>query len=388
MKGKTSTITYFYVYFVIQLMYIYINVYLPIYFFNVLKVDKVELAFILIFSYSVLLIRPVIGYYYDTHGDSRRKLGMVIGSFLAVISFALFLINAQALVIFGIFFGINLASCAVLRVSVDKAFILKSDTDKAKAKNATIVQIGSIFGAIFPNIMFFALYSGDIYSSGFWTIFYLSGIGASIPMIVLVCFFKEAIPDQKIVEKTPSIEVSNKRNIVLLCLFAFFVYADRLYEYLMEPWILVRYGEKAFVLYSLVLVVFIGINAIGIVIAGMISPKYDKKKLLIISTVASGIITLFIPLVNLTIFILLMSINQILAGFILINMISCMIDVSETKAFKYHIISTFVILTQIALIPLGILLSVSISTEFIIIIVGILTISSVIPLFFVNLKKD
>ncbi len=387
MSGKTS-LAYFYIYLVVQLIYIYINVYLPVFFLNVLGVDKIELAFILIFSYSALLVRPFIAYYYDTHNDSKRKIAMVLSAFATILTFIAFLMSVRELILFGIFFGLNLGASAILRVSADKALIIKSNSDKAKAKSATIVQLGSVTGAIIPNILFFVLYSDNLYSLKFWNVFFLAGILVSIPMIAIVFLFKEALPETNVIEFNGSEKKKSKKNVALMCVVGFFVYSDRLYEYLIEPWIVNKYGEQAFALYSFALIFLIGINAIGIVLAGILSPKFDKKKLLIVFTALFGLVTMLLPFVSLTMFLVLTAINQIFAGFLLVNLISCIMEASDKKAFKYHIISIFVVLTQIIFVPLGIYLSTMISTEMIILLVGVLTTSSIIPLFFVNFQKE
>jgi len=72
-----------------------------------------------------------------------------------------------------------------------------------------------------------------------------------------------------------------------------------------------KYGEESFVLYNLVLIVLVLINGVGIVLAGAISHKLDKKKLLLVSTIAFGILTLFVPFVDIWVFIALMAVNQI-----------------------------------------------------------------------------
>ena len=70
-----------------------------IYFFNILHVNRAELAFIQILSYSVLLLKPLISIYFDKP-DASKKASIIISSIGTVISFIFFLINLNFLIIF------------------------------------------------------------------------------------------------------------------------------------------------------------------------------------------------------------------------------------------------------------------------------------------------
>ena len=93
---KRNYVVYFYAYFAAQVIFIYVNVYLPVYFFRVLDINRTELAFIQIFAYSALLIKPLLAIYFDKE-RSKRKILIIISSFGVVISFGIFILNLKLL---------------------------------------------------------------------------------------------------------------------------------------------------------------------------------------------------------------------------------------------------------------------------------------------------
>ena len=82
---KRNYIIYFYSYFAATLILIYVNVYLPVYFFNILEVNRSELAFILIFSYSGLFLRPIIAIYFDKPNSKSKRKSIIILSNIGAI---------------------------------------------------------------------------------------------------------------------------------------------------------------------------------------------------------------------------------------------------------------------------------------------------------------
>ena len=80
----------FFAYFAMNLMYIYTNAYLPIYFEFVLSIEGSKLSLVLLISYSVLFIKPLLALVIDKREKFNKqvnaKIILVIGIFA---SFAL-----------------------------------------------------------------------------------------------------------------------------------------------------------------------------------------------------------------------------------------------------------------------------------------------------------
>ncbi len=381
---KRNYAVYFSVYFIAQVIYIYINTYLPIYFFNVLNVDRIELAFVQIFSYSMMFVKPLFSLYFDKE-RKRKDFFLILGSLGALISFILFALTVELLVIFGIFLGINFAFLALMDVTVDKIIVVNSPTEKTKDNNVLCTQLGVIVGAIMPNVLFFLTIS-DEYSIPMWNQFLLIGILSVIPFTIIILFlklpFNEKIGEQvEVISEKPVV----LNHIVLMSIYIFLVYSTNLYQYPLEPWAIKKLGPGSAPLFSLFMIIFVLVNTIGIILAGIISNKFDRKRLLIISTITSGIILIIAPFSHIIVFFILIAIMQIMAGFLVINLISIIITLSRKKVLIFQIMASFRILASVIFVPLGTALSAYIETELISAIVGVIMILSIIPIF---LMKD
>ena len=67
-------------------------------------------------------------------------------------------------------------------------------------------------------------------------------------------------------------------SILLMYIFLFLYSGDGLYEYPLEAWIVDKFGEENFWIYSMFLILFALLNVVSILIAGSVSSKLDKKK--------------------------------------------------------------------------------------------------------------
>jgi MFS family permease len=293
------------------------------------------------------------------------------------ISLIALLLSLPLLLIFGIFLGINFAFTSVVDVIADKVLIKKSETEQQKNKSVLWIRLGAVFGAITTPIL------AMVFS---WSLIFISTVILTFPLIIIVAFLgkPEYTQDKKpLSKKTLSSEFSI-RNIVLLSLFAFLLYADMLYEYPLEPFLVDYLGESIF---SLLLLIFIIINAIGIVIAGLYSHKFERKKILLYNTIIVGIVLCLAPFSPFILFVVLYGMLQIVSGFITVNLTSLMVDVSKEKVTIFQLIAAFIVLARVILIPVGTYLSSFLGTEWIIFIAGALFLLALIPLTFINIKK-
>mgnify|MGYP006278341541 FL=1 len=379
MKGKHLFIVYFYAYFVSNLITIFISVYLPVYFFNILNVDKLELAIVQVFAYSVLLLKPFIAFYFDKN-HSKIKLITILSSYGIIFSFAFLLFFLSSLFLFGIFLGLGFIFSCLMDVSIDKFLLENPKQQKRLDKKVMVVQAGSIIGTIFINSVFLAVVR-DIFIFSSWSLFFIILVLSTLPLGVVIFQLKNSKISFKSSSSENITKIDNKR-IFLMCIFVFLAYADKLYEYPFEPWILEKFGETNFILFIQLLIILVFINLIGIIIAGFISSKFNKKKLLFVSSLTCGLLLLLIPFVDLIFIFIYFSIIQILASFILVNMVSLIIKYSQNKVLYFQIMVGFAILARILFVPLGTYLSGIIPTPVIILISALLIMSSCIPIVF------
>jgi len=381
---KRNYFVYFYAYFAAQVIFIYVNVYLPVYFFNVLNINRTELAFIQLFAYSALFIKPIIAIYFDKV-KSTKKILVIASSFGILVSYIFLIFNLNYLLIFGIFLGLNFACISIIDVVIDKTIVEFSPDEKSKDKNATCTQLGAITGAIFPNIIAFLIFT-NIYSIPIWDQFFLIGIFAIFPLIFIGFIIKDNSYESEVSQESHEKEIDLK-SILLICIILFLFYGERIFEYPFEPWVLEKFGAENLSLFLFLLLLLILLNALGVLLAGMLSNKLDRKKILFIASLLYGILLIIVPFTDIITFFILLGIIQILAGFIVINIIALMIDFSQKKVIYFQIMASFVFLSYVIFIPLGTYLSAYIATELIIVIAGLLKLFSLIPIYFIKYNK-
>lgn len=382
---KRNYFAYFYIYFIIQVIFIYVNVYLPVYFFNVLKVNRFELAFIQIFAYLPLFIRPFVAVYIDKKNPELKPL-IIICSIGSLISFLFFIFSLKNLVIFGVFLGFNFACASIMKVAVDKIIVEISPDEKQKDRNALFMQLGGISGALFPNILFIIIFT-DLHSLSTWNLFFLIGIFSVVPVIFVSFLLKIQSESINSIKDIDEVHVS-KKKIILLGIILFLFYSERIYEYPAEPWILNKYGEEYFTLLAIFVAILIIINALGLVLAGTFSHKFDRINILIISSFGYGILLIIAPFTDMITFFILFGIMQIFSAFIVINLVALMIKFSENRVTRYQIMAAFAILSIVIFLPLGTFLSALIATEILIVFAGVLKLASIIPILLLRDKSE
>ncbi|MFX0134309.1 MAG: MFS transporter [Candidatus Hodarchaeota archaeon] len=382
---KRNYLVYFYSYFVSNLILIFINVMLPIYFFNILNVNRIELAIIQFATYSILFTKPIISIYFDIV-RSKRRVFLIISSIGTLISFIFFTLYINILTIFGIFLSINFLCVSVSDVVIDKMIVDYSPDEKTKDRTARYIFLGSMSGAIFPTLISFLIFT-DLYSIPTWHLFFIILSFAIIPMIFMSCLLKVPFDSDKKEIDTIDNDI-DKKSIVLLCICAFFTYGEKIYNYPLEPWLVERWGEQYFSLLLLILMIMILLNALGLVIASIISNRYNRKKLLADSCFLYGLLMIIAPFTDKITFFIIFGIMQIFSGLIIVNLFSLMVKHSHKKVWLFQLLTTFILLARVLLVPLGTYLSAFIPTELIIVIAGILVLLAVIPTIFIKYEKE
>jgi len=389
---KKNIIIFFYTYFSITLMITFVNVYLPVYFFNVLIINQTELAFVQIFAYSAYFVKPVVAIFFDKRPPRNRLLFMVLGLGL-VVSFIFFIFEAEMLVIFGIFLGINFAFASILDVLVDKQLIEKSeDIDeslRAKRKNIYIgaTQLGALIATIILSLSYFIMFS-DLQSLPTWNAFFILGVILVIPLPLLLSMVDGGvIPQSDIQNNKPVMEEINRRNVFLLCIFGFLWGSSNIFQYPFEPWIVEVYGEASFSLYSLIMTFIVLIYAISVIVAIKMS-NLDQKKTVVIGMILAGILYVIAPFSGYYGLIICMAIIQVIAGFVLINYIAILIKISNKRVAIYQLVAVFTIVARVILVPLGTYLyGIGISGGQLLTVAGVMFICSAVPMFFITSEK-
>lgn len=380
MISKSNPFIYFYTYFSVDMIFVYTRSYLPIYFSNVIRIDTTQLSFVLFFSYLVLLIRPLISIYFDRR-NSKRKLLVTLSGFVILVSFSVLIFNLHSTLLFGVSYAILLAFISISTVGVNKIMISRSPDIDSKNRNALLIQIGSILGNLTP--IFFFLISVD--SSSNWGIFFLMGIIFTTPLLLFGFFFKKPPENYRTIEEKQTKSSINKKPIILISLFLFLAYSDRLFSYSIKPWISIQTSTTFF---SILWFILILIYTSGNIIGGTFLKKLSCKKTLIITTLIIGIILFLVPFSNFSLFLVIYGAYFFVSGLFLIKLIPYKMELAQNRVFYYQLMTMFSILASIIFIPMGTYLYKYIETEIIIMISGILIILSIIPFYFVKSNKE
>jgi MFS family permease len=387
-KDKKKNLVFIYGYLASILMLTVINTYLPIFYLNILGIPKAEVANVLFLALTTQFIKPVISIYFDKKPKKTKNFAL-IGSLCLIISFALLVFNLASLILFGIFLSTTFGFIFLVDVTIDKYIVAISLDDETREKNAYYTQIGAIMGSILGVLLFMILVSSK--AIGTWNQYFVIIIIFAVPVIPIIFLLK------KIGEETEIKEVELGKNviqemksipIILMCIFLFLYSGDYLYDWVVESWILSKYGSGGIGLFSTFLIGWILIQTIGMILGRILSERLNKKPIIIYSLIAIGVIFIIGPYMGLMTMLILFTIMNFLSGFILIFILAIMLDLSEKKVLLFQYMSIYVIIARISLTPLGLLLYDYLPGESILTIAGILFTLSALPMYLLLKRID
>ena len=401
---KRNYISFFIIYFTLSIIQIYLAVYLPLYLLNIRLVVRSELAFIQVLAFSVLFLDPILGFSFDKY-VKNKKIIISFSILLFLISFfvlILFVSIYNYLPIFGIFLALNLLSQGIIKVGISKMIIDLSANEIIKDNNLVTINISSNIGSFIPSIVFLFVLS-DLFDLNHWNMFFLIGVLSSLPMLLSIIFLKDfGNSFQKIKELQNEVMNSPKLspfNFILLFLSYLLIWSDKLYQFPFSSWILTKFGQQSFNLYSISYIVFVLLNISGWIIGQKISKKISaldstfkikKRKEIIIITVGIYIFLTFVmAFSDFFLMMMIQAIIQILAGIFMLNYISLMITIANNgkhKTFTFQCLKLAYAFSCVIFIPLGTYFSAFVPIETLILIAGILSTLALAPL--ILLKVD
>ena len=257
---KSNYIGFFFLYFAISVIRIYLVVYLPVFLLNILFIDRSQLAFIQVFVYLVTFSGPLLGYLFDRY-SKKKKLILLSSSVLFLVSFLLSVFGGRNLGIFGLFLALNLLSQEIIKVGISKLIIDHSSSEGVKDSNLAAINISSKVGSFIPSLVFLLTVS-DIFNVNQWNGFFFIGFLSSLPIVLSTILLREtASKHEKNIEQceknTISLGGNNTLNFILLFLSYLLIWSDKLYQFPFSSWILTKFGEEGFNIYSLLYIVLI-----------------------------------------------------------------------------------------------------------------------------------
>ena len=423
---KANYIGFFFLYFAISVIRIYLVVYLPVFLLNILFIDRSQLAFIQVFVYLVMFSGPILGYLFDRY-SKNKKLILISSSILFLASFLLSVFGGRNLGLFGLFLALNLLSQEILKVGISKLIIDHSSSEGVKDSNLVAINISSNIGSFIPSVLFLFTVS-DIFNINQWNVFFFIGFLTSLPIIFATVLLRETTnkPEKNFKQSEGdiiSLGGNNNLNLILLFLSYLLIWSDKLYQFPFSSWILTRFGEEGFNVYSLLYIVLILLNIGGWIIGQRISNKEtnkidkimdnnhnkldleddnqdevlyalklsNRKRIIAITVGLYAVLTFLMAMSDFLFLMIIQGVTQVIAGIMMLNYTSLMMTISnngKNKTFTFQCLKMSYAFSCVIFIPLGTYFSAFIQIESLFITVGFLAMLSLIPLKLMRVKSN
>ena len=381
---KSNYLAYIIVHFTINIMNIYLLIYLPLYFFDVLNIDRTELALTQLVSRSMLILTIFLGYFFDKFAQKKKKI-ISFSAIILSVSFLFFLQFRNIILWYGFFLSIGLVTRIIIQVGMSKLMFDLVKLNKSLKKNLILVfNVSSSLGAFIPTLLF-SIIVIDFYSFSLWNTFFMIGWILSFPILFIYFLIKEIdINTSEIQHKVENTDSSSKIWLMILVYISYFLFwGSYLFGYPLSSWITSNYGQNAFKFYSSFYAIFFLFNLIGFFLAKRIYKKGNEKKIILIGIFSIAILFLVYPYVPFSIFFLLYSIEALIYGLVIPNFLHIIIDLSRRGKYenlKYQILQSSNYLGNIIFTSLGIFLSNYFSTTSLMVTSAFLVLLAAIPL--------
>ena len=204
---------FFLVYFTLGVFEAYFGLYIPLFYYEILAVNRNDLAFIQFFGYLSLIITPLIAYIFDAHIKSERnhKIFVYLCVILLCSCFSIFLINKNILSLYGIFLGVYFLSRMFIRTIMSKIFLTLS-VESPKIKHHMILIVNGARGVSFLLVsLLFDFIIKNIYSLPQWEMFFMVGWMLTLPLLSIILFLRNntIFSDQSSKNNNKDIESKN-----------------------------------------------------------------------------------------------------------------------------------------------------------------------------------
>jgi len=379
---------FFLVYFTLGVFEAYFGLYIPLFYYEILAVNRNELAFIQFLGFLSLIITPLIGYIFDAHIKSERnhKIFVYLCVILLCSCFSIFLINKNILLLYGIFLGVYFLSRMFIRTIMSKIFLTLS-VESPKIKHHIILIVNGARGISFLLVsLFFDFIIKDVYSLPQWEMFFMIGWILSLPLISIVLFLRNSaiFSNQNLKNSDKDIEskIIKKKHQKRVAWFVVFLYiafflasSDLLFLSLVSSWVLTKYNESSLrIFFSLYYVIAI-FALFGYYFASIIANKISNIFLLFIFCCCYLFFLVLLPFSNFPIFIVIqcgLAFTGYIANYMYTSIAQTISVKTQYKTFVYQVLLTCQSIANIIFAPIGTSMSTFFSMEMLIFVSSIL----------------
>ncbi len=373
---------FFLVYFTLGVFEVYFVLYIPLFYYEILDVNRNNLAFIQFFGYLSLILTPFFAYILDAHIESERNHKTFV--FLCVIllcsCFSIFLVNKNILLLYGIFLGIYFLSRMIIRTIMSKIFLTLSVESK-KIKHHMILIVNGATGVSFLIVsLVFDFIIKDVYSLLQWELFFMIGWLLTLPLLSTVLLLRNNTIFKKINLKNKSLDTKNEETNekfqtgflifgVFLFISFFLASSDLIFLSLVSSWVFNRYNESSLRFYFAFYYVITIFSLLGYLFASRIAKKRSNILLLFIFCCFYLFFLVLLPFSNFPMFLMIqcgLAFAGYIANYMFVSIAQTISVNSRYKTFVYQILVMSQSIANIVFIPIGTSLSASFSVEILI----------------------
>ena len=379
---------FFLVYFTLGVFEAYFGLYIPLFYYEILAVNRNNLAFIQFFGYLSLIITPIVAYIFDAHIESERnhKIFVFLCSILLCSCFSIFLINKNILLLYGIFLGVYFLSRMFIRTIMSKIFLTLS-VESPKIKHHMILIVNGARGVSFLLVsLFFDFIIKNVYSLPQWELFFIIGWMLTLPLLSIVLFLRNntIFSDQSSKNSNKDIEIKSlkkksQKRVFWFAIFLFIAFflasSDLIFLSLVSSWVLTRYNEFSLrIFFSLYYVITI-FALLGYYFASRIAKRISNIFLLFVFCCVYLFILVFLPFSNFPMFLVIqcgLAFAGYIANYMYVSIAQTISVNTRYKTFVYQLLLMCQSIANIVFTPIGTSLSAFISVEMLIFLSSIL----------------
>ncbi len=373
---------FFLVYGTLGVFEAYFALYIPLFYYEILAVNRNDLAFIQFLGFLSLIITPLIGYIFDAHIESERnhKIFVYLCVILLCSCFSIFLINKNILLLYGIFLGVYFLSRMFIRTIMSKIFLTLS-VESPKIKHHMILIVNGARGVSFLLVsLFFDFIIKDVYSLPQWEIFFIIGWMLTLPLLSIILFLRNntIFSDQSSKNSNKDIEGINIKKksqkrvswfVIFLYIAFFLASSDLIFLSLVSSWVLTRFNEFSLrIFFSLYYVISI-FALLGYYFASRIAKRISNIFLLFFFCCFYLFFLVLLPFSNFPMFLVLqcgLAFAGYIANYMYVSISQAISVNTRYKTFVYQLLLTCQSIANIVFAPIGISLSAFISVEMLI----------------------
>ena len=379
---------FFLVYFTLGMLEAYFVLYIPLFYYEILAVNRNNLAFIQFFGYLSLILTPLFAYILDAHIESElnHKIFVYLCVILLCSCFSIFLINKNILLLYGIFLGIYFLSRMILRTIMSKIFLTLS-VESPKIKHHMILIVNGATGVSFLVVsLVFDFIIKDVYSLLQWELFFMIGWLLTLPLLSIVLFLRNNTIFKKIELKNKKLDVkseeTNKKFQSGVLIFGIFLFvsfflasSDLIFLSLVSSWVFNRYNESSLRFYFAFYYVITIFSLLGYLFASRIAKRISNIFLLFIFCCFYLFFLVLLPFSNFPMFLVVqcsLAFAGYIANYMYVSIAQTISVNTRYKTFVYQILVMSQSIANIVFTPIGTSLSAFISVEMLIFLSSIL----------------